>query len=112
MCHILGSLTVGIIQRFVLKDKLQPENSQVKDQTCKVTFSSQMLTDSIADSFNVLLQICGTIIFFAVFVQTLETAGIFDGVSNLISFLTKSDTSSFFRIITAGGFEIDRKSVV
>lgn len=106
MCHILGSLTVGIIQRFVFKDKLQPENLQVKDQTCKVTFSSQMLTESIADSINVLLQICGTIIFFAVFVQTLETAGIFDGVSNLISFLTKSDTSSFFRIITAGGFEI------
>ena len=106
ICHILGSFTVGITQRFIFADKLQPEKLRTTEQKNKVTFSSHMLTDSIMDSINVLLQICGTIIFFAVLVQTLETAGIFTGLSKLVGLITKSDTSNYLRILTAGGFEI------
>lgn len=106
ICHILGSFTVGITQRFIFADKLQPEKLRTTEQKNKVTFSSHMLTDSIMDSINVLLQICGTIIFFAVLVQTLETAGIFTGLSKFVGLITKSDTSNYLRILTAGGFEI------
>lgn len=106
VCHILASFTVGILQRFIFKDSSDEIKKDKVVTAAKTEFSSHMLTDAIIDSMTSLMQICGTIIFFAVLVQTLETAGIFSGVSKLISFLTQSDTAESIKILTAGSFEI------
>lgn len=106
LCHILASATVGILQRFIFKDESEDSSIKKKEMPAKTEFSSHMLTDAIIDSMAVLLQICGTIIFFAVLVQTLESAGFFSGISKLISFATKTNTSDFIKVITAGSFEI------
>lgn len=105
VCHILASFTVGILQRFIFKDR-PADDKKIKDGMLKIKFSSHMLTDAIVDSMAVLMQVCGTIIFFAILVQTLETAGIFSGLSKLISFAFKFDTSDYIKILTAGSFEI------
>jgi len=104
LCHILGSITVGIIQRFLFKDSSEITASNGKDKPVKPGFTSRMLTDAIVDSMAVLLQICGTVIFFAVLVQALENAGIFSGIGKLIGF--SQSISDFIKTLTAGSFEI------
>ena len=74
VCHMLASFTVGILQRFIFKDNSEESKKAAAEIPVKTEFSSHMLTDAIVDSTGVLLQICGTIIFFAILVQTLETA--------------------------------------
>lgn len=107
LCHIMGSIVVGILQRFIFKDDSEEGVKAIKETPARPEFSSHMLTDAIVDSTAVLLQICGTIIFFAVLVQTLETAGIFSGISRITGFLFKKvNISDYIKILTAGSFEI------
>lgn len=103
-CHILASFTVGILQRFIFKDN--SENKKGEAEAAGTEFSSHMLTDAIVDSTAVLLQVCGTIIFFAILVQTLETAGIFSGLSRIIGSAAKFNAPDYVKILTAGSFEI------
>ncbi|AGC67791.1 sporulation integral membrane protein YlbJ [Thermoclostridium stercorarium subsp. stercorarium DSM 8532] len=106
LCHIMASFTVGIIQRFIFKDNSEENVNVPSEMPVKIEFSSHMLTDAIIDSTAVLLRICGTIVFFAVLVQTLETAGFFTLLSSLIAFVTGLNISDYIKIITAGSFEI------
>ncbi|NLM11887.1 MAG: sporulation protein [Clostridiaceae bacterium] len=106
VCHMLASFTVGILQRFIFKDNSEESKKAAAEIPVKTEFSSHMLTDAIVDSTGVLLQICGTIIFFAILVQTLETAGVFSGISKLINFATKVNIADYIKILTAGSFEI------
>ena len=65
-----------------------------------------MLTDAILDSVKVLLQISGTIIFFAVLVQTLETAGIFSAVGSLFASGQPDALMEGLKAFVAGSLEI------
>lgn len=106
LCHITGSLTVGILQRFIFRDDPAERVKTEKEMPMKIKFSPHMLTDAITDSTAVLLQICGTIIFFAVLVQALETAGVFSVISRLIGLVFGLNVSDYIKILTAGSFEI------
>jgi len=104
-CHIMASFTVGILQRFIIKDNSKM-NKETESEIVKTEFSGHMLTDAIVDSMAVLMQVCGTIIFFAILVQTLETAGIFTILGRLAGFLIGLNASDYIKILTAGSFEI------
>ncbi len=105
VCHLLASISVGIGYgllsriRGSTRETIKPDDTQVR-----VSFSGHMLTDAILDATKVLLQISGTIIFFAVLVQTLETAGIFAWVGNILP--EKGVYTETLKALVAGSLEI------
>ena len=109
LCHLLASITVGIGSGFISRVK-NGKSTVIPSQPPqdKIMLSGQLLTDAIFDSVRVLLQISGTIIFFAVFVQTLETAGVFSFISSIITLVTGSNSFLFdsVKVFFAGSLEI------
>lgn len=107
VCHLLASISVGII--YGLLSRIKGVDSEL-DRSVKVEektdFSGHMLTDAILDSTKVLLQISGTIIFFAVLVQTLETAGIFTAFGNLLPSRQGGIFTEILKSFVAGSLEI------
>lgn len=105
ICHLLASVSVGIgyglLSRLNGKSDGTARTIPAKDP---VSFSGHMLTDAILDATKVLLQISGTIIFFAVLVQTLENAGIFTSLDRLLP--EKGVYVDTLKAMVAGGLEI------
>ncbi|MDD4295666.1 MAG: nucleoside recognition domain-containing protein [Ruminiclostridium sp.] len=90
-----------IAEKKTKKAKFEPAEKQT-------AFNGKILSDAVTNSVMVLLQICGTIFFFAVAVQALETAGVFNFISKLVGFLTGSKNiySEITEIFIAGSLEI------
>lgn len=112
VCHILASMSVGIGSGILsrlsrLKDP-KPELLEKKLSGKKEEFSGQLLTDAIIDSMRILLQISGTIIFFAVLVQALETMGIFSTIGKLFDRTPLQDElfTDTAKVFMAGSLEV------
>lgn len=105
VCHLMASISVGI--GYGLLSRIRGNTGEAikpSDTPVRGSFSGHMLTDAILDSTKVLLQISGTIIFFAVLVQTLETAGIFAVVGNILP--EKGGYTEMLKALVAGSLEI------
>jgi len=105
-CHISASFTVGILQRIIFKDDPEKKDKTKSQLPVRIEFSSRMLTDAIVDSMSVLLQICGTIVFFAVLVQAIETAGVFSVINKPAGLITGVNISDYIEALTTGCLEI------
>jgi sporulation integral membrane protein YlbJ len=106
-CHLLASISVGIIYGLISRMKGSGEETiKTAGVEIKVHMDIHMLTDAILDSVKVLLQISGTIIFFAVLVQTLETAGIFSAVGSLFASGQPDALMEGLKAFVAGSLEI------
>lgn len=107
VCHLLASISVGIVYGLFsrMKGSGGETGKPVRVDT-KVSMNGHMLTDAILDSVKVLLQISGTIIFFAVLVQTLETAGIFTAIGNLFVSRQADAFMEGLKAFVAGSLEI------
>lgn len=127
LSHLLASATIGIGAGLISRKKelsgkktklglvekqtklklaeMQKKLEIVEKQTA---FNGKILSDAVTNSVMVLLQICGTIFFFAVAVQALETAGVFNFISKLVGLLTGSKNvySEITEIFIAGSLEI------
>ena len=90
-----------LAEKKTKKAKFEPAEKQT-------AFNGKILSDAVTNSVMVLLQICGTIFFFAVAVQALETAGVFNFISKLVGLLTGSKNvySEITEIFIAGSLEI------
>ena len=109
LSHLLASATIGIGAGLISR-KNEPSEEKgkfvlIEKQT---TFNGKILSDAVTNSVMVLLQICGTIFFFAVAVQALETAGVFNFISKLVGLLTGSKNvySEITEIFISGSLEI------
>jgi sporulation integral membrane protein YlbJ len=107
VCHLMASISVGIAYGLFSRIKgSDREADRPVRVEAKTNFSGHMLTDAILDSTKVLLQISGTIVFFAVLVQTLETAGIFTAVGDLITSRQGDAFTEVLKAFVAGSLEI------
>lgn len=107
VCHLLASISVGIVYGLISRMKgTDGEKTKVAKVDVKVNINVHMLTDAILDSVKVLLQISGTIIFFAVLVQTLETAGIFTAIGDLLASGQQDALTEGLKAFVAGSLEI------
>ena len=107
VCHLLASISVGITYGLISRIKgVGSEPEKPVRTEVKMEVSGHILTDAILDSVKVLLQICGTIIFFAVLVQTLETAGIFTAIGNLFASRQADAFMEGLKAFVAGSLEI------
>lgn len=107
--HLLANVTIGIGFGVISRKKKVPEKRIALDPVEKRTeFNGHILTDAVINSAMVLLQICGTIFFFAVAVQALEAAGVFTFIGNLASLVIGSKDVCFeiIKIFLAGSLEI------
>jgi sporulation integral membrane protein YlbJ len=107
VCHLLASISVGIVYGLISRLKgTDREKTKVAKVELKVNINVHMLTDAILDSMKVLLQISGTIIFFAVLIQTLETAGIFTAVGSMLASGQPDVLTEGSKAFVAGSLEI------
>ncbi len=108
-CHLLASITVGIgTALFSRKKDYHPYDRKIDNMQKQTEFTGRMLTDAIIDSTGVLMQISGTIIFFAVVVQTLETAGVFSFIEKILALITGAYDlySEVVKVLLSGSTEI------
>ncbi len=124
VCHILASLTVGILFRFYGKDleckriKYRDKNNKNLIQRFKIELNNSLngsnlslpkiLGDSIQNSLKSILTVGGFITFFSVFINILIETGFISYLSNIIFSILYS-TGINKEIITAllsGFFEI------
>ncbi len=107
VCHLLASISVGIVYGLISRlhgyGKEAIKNINVET---RVAINGHMLTDAILDAIKVLLQICGTIIFFAVLVQILETAGLFLVFGNLPAPRQINVLAEGVKVFVAGSLEV------
>jgi sporulation integral membrane protein YlbJ len=109
LCHILASITVGIGTGFVSRIKKQPDLKKAIPVENKPTkLSGRLLASAVADSVMILLRISGTIIFFAVFVQTLDNTGIFTLIGKIPALVFGTDYyyNDIIKVFFAGSLEI------
>lgn len=109
VCHLLASITVGIASGLISRVRgIRGEETKSSPENRNTEFSGAMLTDAILDSVMVLLRISGTIIVFAVLVQTLETAGLFTYAGRLLApaFSGNNVYSEVLKVVVSGGLEI------
>lgn len=107
--HLLASITIGIGLGFVSRKKEPHGKTTMAEQTVRqAVFNGHILTDAVINSTMALLQICGTIFFFAVAVQALDTAGVFTFLGKLAGFATGAESNGFeiTKIFLAGSLEI------
>ncbi len=107
--HLLASVTIGIGAGLISR-KNEANEQRKKPETAgkKTAFNGRILSDAIINSITVLLQICGTILFFAVTVQTLENAGVFTFISKLADPIIGANNYclEITRILFSGSLEI------
>ncbi|MBP7175377.1 MAG: sporulation protein [Thermoclostridium sp.] len=107
VCHLLASISVGIAYGLISRLKgCGNEAEKIARAETRVAISGHMLTDAILDAMKVLLQICGTIIFFAVLVQALETAGLFMILGNLSASRQANVLAEGLKVFVAGSLEV------
>lgn len=107
VCHLLASISVGVAYGLISRIKGFAKEAEKPVRTdIKVEVNIHMLTDAILDSVKVLLQISGTILFFAVLVQTLETAGIFTAVGSMLASRQAEVYVEGLKAFVAGSLEI------
>jgi sporulation integral membrane protein YlbJ len=107
--HLSASITIGIGAGIISRKKELPYNEILVEPEGKHTeINGHILTDAVMNSIMALLQICGTIFFFAVVVQALEAGGVFTLISNFLSLITGTESKSFemVKIFLAGSLEI------
>jgi len=107
--HLLASITIGIGLGIISRKQETPDKMTTAETTVKQTsLNGHILTDAVINSTMTLLQICGTIFFFAVVVQALDAAGVFSFISKLISYATGAESNGFeiSKIFLAGSLEI------
>lgn len=109
LCHVLASITIGIGTGFISRIKKRQDlknSAPVENRPAKL--SGRLLANAVADSVMILLRISGTIIFFAVFVQTLDNTGLFTIIGRIPSFVTGTDynCSDIIKAFFAGSLEI------
>lgn len=107
--HLSASISVGIVTGLLSRIKRSAQMEEEKlSERYQMNTSIHMLTEAIMDSMKVLLQISGTIIFFAVLVQTLEIAGIFTALSRMIIRILPGNEAfvEMIEIFIAGSLEL------
>lgn len=119
ICHILASITVGILFRFYGRDNKNREfryderlwarfKRELSNNSRQRLNLGEVLGDAIKSSVNVMLSIGGFIILFSVIISVLLDIGFISSMSNLISvFLTPAGVKKeMVSAIVSGFFEI------
>jgi len=107
--HLFASITIGIASGIISRKKDAADKGIMFEPAVKQTeINGHILTDAVINSTTVLLQICGTIFFFAVAVQALDAVGVFAFISKLAALVTGVSNASFdiIKIFLAGSLEI------
>ncbi|HEY8499592.1 MAG TPA: nucleoside recognition domain-containing protein [Clostridia bacterium] len=109
LCHVLASITIGIGMGLVSRIKKQPDlKKTVSAENKPEALSGRLLANAIVDSVMILLRISGTIIFFAVLVQTLDNIGFFQLIGKIPVLVSGTDYAynDIIKVFFAGSLEI------
>jgi len=109
LCHILASITIGIGTGLISRIKKQPDlNKATQVENKPAALSGRLLTNAVTDSVMILLRISGTIIFFAVLVQTLDNIGFFRLIGKIPALVSGIDYTynDTIKVFFAGSLEI------
>ncbi|TYQ12960.1 UNVERIFIED_CONTAM: sporulation integral membrane protein YlbJ [Acetivibrio alkalicellulosi] len=115
-CHILASLTVGVLFRFYGKERGSRKTEYKRDLLMKFKNSitsnvevainpGEMIGDAIKNSIGIMITIGGFIILFSVIINILNNIGIFLSISKVISFILGID-KDLINALLSGFFEI------
>lgn len=104
--HVLSAITVGIIFRWYKKSEvISFANAACKKEAQKVGFG-ESLSIAISKSVELILYVCGFIVFFSVFVSVLEHFGIIKALQGfLYNFGISKNVSS---ALATGFFEVSK----
>ena len=86
LAHTLASLIVGIIFRNWGKNNIRHEISRKKTTAPPASFSAAFTT-SVKSSFQSIINICGFVIFFTVFIRLLFVSGFIPWLAGLIGLI-------------------------
>lgn len=109
LSHILASVTIGVAAGLISRKKaMDVSGRKAIPESKRPEFNGRILSDAVLNSVMVLLQICGTIFFFAIVVQIMENSGVMDLITNLTALITGQNNlySDISGILLAGSLEI------
>lgn len=108
--HVLSAITVGIIFRYYKKGEGIPLAQAMKQKdSAKVYGFGEALSMAVSKSVELILYVCGFIVFFSVFVSVLEHFGIIKIIQNfLYNFGISLNVSS---ALATGFFEVSKGSM-
>jgi sporulation integral membrane protein YlbJ len=75
--HVLSAITIGIIFRFYKSNEKIPSLREYTPETYKQNLG-EVLSSSISESVELILYVCGFVVFFSVLLNILEISGILE----------------------------------